>query len=134
MSSTDAINPTPRTISQAPFDSSTPVVLGGNLPATAIRPASRPTTDWVAEAATWAANGSDVRLNCSGVTFMDSMGLRVLVGLWQNLTDADRTVTLIDPSERVSRVLDLAGVTQLFEQGTPVFEQGTPEPARDAAA
>ena len=36
----------------APFDSSTPVVLGGNLPATAIRPASRPTTDWVAEAAT----------------------------------------------------------------------------------
>ena len=36
----------------APFDSSTPVVLGGNLPATAIRPASRPATDWVAEAAT----------------------------------------------------------------------------------
>jgi len=34
------------------FDSSTPVVLGGNLPATAIRPASRPATDWVAEAAT----------------------------------------------------------------------------------
>jgi anti-anti-sigma factor len=91
-------------------------------------------TRFEAEAATWAANGSDVRLNCSGVTFMDSMGLRVLVGLWQNLTDADRTVTLIDPSERVSRVLDLAGVTQLFEQGTPVFEQGTPEPARDAAA
>jgi diguanylate cyclase (GGDEF)-like protein len=35
----------------APFDSSTPVALGGNLPATAIRPAKRPTTDWVAEAA-----------------------------------------------------------------------------------
>jgi EAL domain-containing protein (putative c-di-GMP-specific phosphodiesterase class I) len=35
----------------APFDSSTPVALGGTVPATAIRPAKRPTTDWVAEAA-----------------------------------------------------------------------------------
>jgi diguanylate cyclase (GGDEF)-like protein len=35
----------------APFDSSTPVAMGGQLPATAIRPASRPSTDWVAEAA-----------------------------------------------------------------------------------
>ena len=34
-----------------PFDSSTPIALGGSTPATAIRPASRPATDWVAEAA-----------------------------------------------------------------------------------
>jgi len=72
-----------------------------------------------AAAATWAATGSDVQLDCSGVTFMDSMGLRVLVELWQSLNGADRTVTLIAPSERVSRVLDLAGVQGLFEEADP---------------
>lgn len=69
-----------------------------------------------AEAESWAGQGVAVVLDCSGVTFMDSMGLRVLVQLRQDLADAGQTLTLVNPSERVSRVLELAGVREVFVQ------------------
>jgi anti-anti-sigma factor len=68
-----------------------------------------------AEAAAWAGAGIDVVLDCSEVSFMDSMGLRVLVQIWQAVTDRGRSLILADPSTPVMRVLELAGVQQLFE-------------------
>lgn len=67
-----------------------------------------------AEAGVWGGAGTDVVLDCSEVTFMDSMGLRVLVQIWQAVTEAGHTLTLADPSIPVMRVLELAGVGQLF--------------------
>jgi stage II sporulation protein AA (anti-sigma F factor antagonist) len=67
-----------------------------------------------AEADIWSGKGLDVVLDCSDVTFMDSMGLRVLVQLRRNLMDAGRTLVLANPSARVRRVLELAGVQGLF--------------------
>ncbi|NUP51125.1 MAG: STAS domain-containing protein [Catenulispora sp.] len=67
------------------------------------------------EADTWAAGDTDVILDCSQVTFMDSMGLRVLVQLSRTVTDGGRSFTLADPSQPVSRVLELAGVQSMFE-------------------
>lgn len=67
-----------------------------------------------AEADSWTGTDTDVVLDCSQVTFMDSMGLRVLVQIHQTVTDASHTLTLTDPSTPVLRVLELAGVQQLF--------------------
>lgn len=67
-----------------------------------------------AEAEAWVRTGTDVVLDCSQVTFMDSMGLCVLVQIYQAVTEADHTLTLADPSTPVMRVLELAGVQQLF--------------------
>jgi anti-anti-sigma factor len=68
-----------------------------------------------AEAETYAGKGTDVVLECSGVTFLDSMGLRVLVEFRRTVTDAGHSFTLADPSHPVSRVLELAGVQRLFD-------------------
>jgi anti-anti-sigma factor len=83
-----------------------------------------------AEADTWAGKDADVVLDCSGVTFMDSMGLRVLVQLRRALTAGGHTFALADPSERVSRVLELAGLRDLFEVAAP--PQSAECPAVDA--
>jgi stage II sporulation protein AA (anti-sigma F factor antagonist) len=59
---------------------------------------------------------SDLVVDCSGVTFLDSMGLRVLVTTIQRATDNGRSVALAAPSRPVVRVLDLAGVRGLFTE------------------
>lgn len=81
-----------------------------------------------AEAEVWAGKHTDVVLECSGVTFMDSMGLRVLVELWRNVTEAGHAFTLADPSKPVTRVLELAGLRDVFELAD------SPKPAADAVA
>jgi stage II sporulation protein AA (anti-sigma F factor antagonist) len=67
-----------------------------------------------AEAEAWASKQADTVLDCSGVTFLDSMGLRVLVYLMREVTEAGHAFLLADPSEPVLRVLELAGVKSLF--------------------
>jgi stage II sporulation protein AA (anti-sigma F factor antagonist) len=67
-----------------------------------------------ADAETWVDKQIDLVLDCSGVTFMDSMGLRVLVYLKRAVTEAGHNLTLADPSQPVTRVLELAGVQELF--------------------
>ena len=57
---------------------------------------------------------TDLVIDCSGVTFMDSMGLRVLVRAMQRAEAANRVVALAAPSQPVLRVLELAGVDGLF--------------------
>ena len=61
----------------------------------------------------WDAS-TDLVIDCSQVTFLDSMGLRVLVHAMQRATAADRAIALAAPSQPVLRVLELAGVTELF--------------------
>jgi stage II sporulation protein AA (anti-sigma F factor antagonist) len=54
-----------------------------------------------------------VVLDCSGVTFFDSMGLRTAVQGMQQAKDVGATFALI-PSTPVTRVLELAGVSGIF--------------------
>lgn len=68
-------------------------------------------------------------IDCSQVTFLDSMGLRVLVHAMQRATASDRTVTLAAPSQPVLRVLELAGVKDLFPiTGPSPDTEPTPAP------
>lgn len=57
---------------------------------------------------------SDLVIDCSRITFLDSMGLRVLVQSRQRAVDNGRDFALAAPSEPVLRVLELAGVKSLF--------------------
>jgi anti-anti-sigma factor len=75
-----------------------------------------------AEADAWAGKGADVVLDLSGVTFMDSMGLRVLVELRQAVVDAGHAFALAAPSRPVDRVLALAGLDKLFDLAEPLME------------
>jgi stage II sporulation protein AA (anti-sigma F factor antagonist) len=61
----------------------------------------------------WDASG-DLVIECSQITFLDSMGLRVLVHAMQRATANGRGITLRSPSQPVLRVLELAGIKALF--------------------
>lgn len=67
------------------------------------------------EASNWTAEPADLVLDCSGVTFIDSMGITVLVQLRKQVTEAGRQLFLVDTSGRVLQVLKLAGMNQLFD-------------------
>jgi stage II sporulation protein AA (anti-sigma F factor antagonist) len=57
---------------------------------------------------------TDLVIDCSQVAFLDSMGLRVLVHSLQRAGENGRGFALAAPSEPVLRVLELAGVRNLF--------------------
>lgn len=72
---------------------------------------------------------SDLVIDCSGVTFLDSMGLRVLVHTRQRAAEYGHDFTLAAPSEPVLRVLELAGVADLFPVVEPIPDAAPdPEP------
>lgn len=57
---------------------------------------------------------AQVTVDCSRVAFLDSMGLRTLIRAQHKATSAGARLTLAAPSEAVLRVLQLAGVSDLF--------------------
>jgi stage II sporulation protein AA (anti-sigma F factor antagonist) len=71
---------------------------------------------------------ADLVIDCSLVTFMDSMGIRVLVQTMQRAAENGSDFALAAPSEPVLRVLDLAGVKSLFPVVGPIAD-----PAPDSA-
>jgi anti-sigma B factor antagonist len=62
---------------------------------------------------------SVVKVDMSGVTFMDSSGLRVLVEAQQRAEAGGPTLVLRSPSRQIVRLLDLAGLTETFEIDAP---------------
>jgi anti-anti-sigma factor len=61
------------------------------------------------------ASGADVDIDCSGVTFIDSSGLRALLEAEQRLRAEDRRLVLVDPSAVVVRLLEITGTLASFE-------------------
>ena len=58
--------------------------------------------------------GRTVVLDCAGVSFIDSVGLRSLVSAAQKAEEVGAVFRLSEPTPAVLRVLDLAGVEELF--------------------
>jgi anti-anti-sigma factor len=71
---------------------------------------------------------TDLLIDCSGITFLDSMGLRVLVHALQRATTGGHTITLAAAGPPVLRVLELAGIKDLFPLTGPLPD-AEPDPA-----
>ncbi|MGH9269690.1 MAG: STAS domain-containing protein [Ilumatobacteraceae bacterium] len=56
------------------------------------------------------ASASDVTIDLSQVTFLDSTGLRVLVAAQRRLRVENRQLTVRNPSGMVSRLFEVSGV------------------------
>lgn len=56
------------------------------------------------------ADSEDVVLDIAEVTFLDSSGLRVLVAAQNQSSEAGKTLTLLNPSAAVSRILEITGL------------------------
>ncbi len=66
-----------------------------------------------------ATQSTEVKVDMSGVTFMDSSGLRVLVEAQQRAEAGGPSLVLRSPSRQITRLLELAGLTENFEIETP---------------
>ena len=55
-----------------------------------------------------------IEVDLSGVEFMDSAGLRVLVAARKQADDAGRELRLRSPHERVRRIIEITGLSAVF--------------------
>lgn len=67
--------------------------------------------------AAFAAYGSNIRIDCSECTFIDSAGLAVLLDQLGRAQAAGGGVAVIDPSPPVRRLLEIAGLLHAFGLG-----------------
>ena len=56
-------------------------------------------------------NGSSVLLDASGITFLDSAGLRSLLTLRSHAAANGATISIINPSNVARRLIELVGLT-----------------------
>ena len=63
-------------------------------------------------AAPMESGDTDIAVDLTGVTFMDSTGLRALLAANQNLSSAGHRLVLIVAGGPVDRLLDISGVGQ----------------------
>lgn len=62
---------------------------------------------------------AEVAVDCAQVRFLDSAGLRALLELNRKAQEAGGTLVLEAPSAAVARLLELAGVADLFTVRPP---------------
>lgn len=71
----------------------------------------------------WAADS--LRIDMSGVEFVDSSGLRVLIEAHQSRLAEGRSMTIVSPSPVVARLFDIAGVDQYLDIATDASDSAT---------
>jgi anti-sigma B factor antagonist len=68
--------------------------------------------------------GRDIVLDCSGIGFLDSSGLRILLDLDRRAEEVAGKLILAAVPAPVARVLDLAGVSAVFTIQGPAGDAG----------
>lgn len=63
---------------------------------------------------TLAQDDGHVMVDLSGINYIDSTGIGELVGYLGRFKDASRQLILINPSQRIRSLLDLARLSELF--------------------
>lgn len=76
--------------------------------------------------ATLVGVGRAIVVDCAGVTFLDSMGLRALVEGLQTAAAEGLGFELADLSQPVLRVIELSGTTELFTIRDPMTKDSGP--------
>jgi anti-anti-sigma factor len=59
-----------------------------------------------------------IEVDASGLSFVDSAGLRALVTGWQRAMQLGLEVTIVDPSPELLRILEVTGLTHLLGDRT----------------
>ena len=72
----------------------------------------------------------DIVLDVSGVEFIDSVGLEVLIRVHRGLRDGGRRLVIRDPVPPVARLLELTLLDRMVAvEGAPVGSRGAGSPA-----
>ena len=81
----------------------------------------------VREALTHGPDSGDLRVDLSGVTFMDSSGLRVALEVHQRLTREGRRLVLVAPPRAVTRLIEVAGLVSHLHVEPPIDVADAPQ-------
>lgn len=84
------------------------VTIGGEIDVASVSSLRRCFTQCMDEGCT------DITLEMSGVSFMDSSGIAALLMLNHELEELDGALTLSNPSRAVMKVLDITALSSLF--------------------
>ncbi|SDC30145.1 STAS domain-containing protein [Actinokineospora iranica] len=76
--------------------------------------ATAPDLERALETALSQPEATGVRVDLSGVEFMDSAGLRVLVAARRNAETAGQSLVLHAPHDRVRRIIEITGLAEVF--------------------
>ena len=60
-------------------------------------------------------NPKELILDLSGVDFMDSSGLGLVLGRYKKQSDLGGEMRIINPTKRISQILQLAGVDRIIK-------------------
>lgn len=74
--------------------------------------AAAPRVETAIDEALAGEDGVNITIDLDGVTFLDSTGLRVLVAAHARCAGEGRSLTLVNPSTAVSRILEITGLDQ----------------------
>jgi len=74
-------------------------------------------------------------VNLAGVSFIDSTGIGVLVGVWRRTKATDGSLALASPSRQAQSVLDATGLTKVLSMYSTEEEavQACAQPGRPAS-
>jgi anti-sigma B factor antagonist len=61
-----------------------------------------------------AESPADIAIDLDDLEFIDSTGLRIVIGAWREAMKAGRTVTLHRPRASVARVLTITGLDKMM--------------------
>ena len=67
-----------------------------------------------------AAPGANVVVDLAGVTFMDSSGVGFLIGLRRLCQEQGKTMTVVNPSPPIKKLLDMLRLTDYFAAPAPL--------------
>lgn len=81
----------------------------------------------VRDALTCAPDSGDLRVDFSGVTFIDSSGLRVVLGVHQKLTREGRRLILVAPTTAMIRLIEIAGLVSHLHVEPPLHPADAPQ-------
>ncbi len=62
----------------------------------------------------YGSGGYTIRLDLSGLDFIDSSGLGALVGAWRHCSGHDGSVTAVSPNATVRQLMDVTGISRFL--------------------
>jgi anti-sigma B factor antagonist len=98
------------TISSEHADDATVIRVSGELDLATVDELRGPARRAIAD-----SRGRDLVLDLSGLDFIDSIGIGALIELRAAADQGDARLVLLRPSRRVVEVLQLTGLSQVFE-------------------
>lgn len=58
---------------------------------------------------------SEINLDCTDLTYMDSTGMGVLIELRKKTMESGQKLVIMNPRKNIKKLLDITGVTQIID-------------------